>query len=106
MKRERFGGILGKVSFVSEFPVTKEGATLLLGNPEVAGQLLKDEPQIEVVADLQEDTSTYSGYRWSSSQGPRLPVTAGTTTNGRVTLEMRSPVSYILPFLRGMSGIY
>jgi HlyD family secretion protein len=106
VKRERFGGILGRVSSVSAFPVTKEGATLLLGNAEVAGQLLKDEPQIEVVADLLEDASTYSGYRWSSSKGPQLPVTAGTTTNGRVTLEMRSPVSYILPFLRGMSGIY
>jgi len=106
VKRERFGGILGKVSSVSAFPVTKEGAALLLGNPEVAAQLLKDEPQIEVVADLMEDASTYSGYRWSSSKGPQLPVTAGTTTNGRVTLEMRTPVSYILPFLRGVSGIY
>jgi len=106
VKRERFGGILGKVTSVSAFPVTKEGATLLLGNPEVAGQLLKDEPQIEVVADLLDDASTFSGYRWSSSKGPPLPVTAGTTTNGRVTLEMRSPVSYILPFLRGVSGIY
>lgn len=106
VKRERFGGILGTVSSVSAFPVTKEGATLILGNPEVAGQLLRDEPQIEVIADLVEDVSTYSGYRWSSSKGPRLPVTAGTTTNVRVTLEMRTPVTYILPFLRETSGIY
>ena len=106
VKRERFGGILGTVTSVSAFPVTKEGATLILGNTEMAGQLLKDEPQIEVVADLLEDASAYSGYRWSSSKGPQLPVTAGTTTNARVTLEMRSPVTYILPFMRGMSGIY
>jgi HlyD family secretion protein len=105
VKRERFGGILGTVSSVSAFPVTKEGAALLLGNPDVAARLLKDEPQIEVVVELEKDTSTYSGYKWSSSGGPRLPITAGTTASGRVTVEMRAPVTYILPFLRATSGI-
>jgi HlyD family secretion protein len=106
VKRERFGGIRGRVLSVSAFPVTKEGAALLLGNSEIAQRLLKDEPQIEVVAELEKDSSTYSGYKWSSSKGPRLPITAATTTSGRVTVEMRSPVTYILPFLRAMSGIY
>ena len=104
VKRERFGGILGVVASVSTFPVTKEGAALLVGNPEVASELLKEEPRIEVVADLEKDPSTPSGYKWSSSRGPRLPVTAGTTTSGRVTIEERSPVSYVLPFLREISG--
>jgi HlyD family secretion protein len=106
VKRERFGGIRGRVLSVSAFPVTKEGAALLLGNSEIAQRLLKDEPQMEVVAELEKDSSTYSGYKWSSSIGPQLPITAGTTTSGRVTVEMRAPITYILPFLRAMSGIY
>ena len=106
VKRERFGGILGKVSAVSVFPVTKEGAALLLGNAEVAERLLKNEPQIEVMAELEKDSSTYSGYKWSSSRGPHLLITAGTTTSGRVTVETRSPLTYILPLLREMSGLY
>jgi HlyD family secretion protein len=106
VKRERFGGIQGKVLSVSVFPVTKEGAALLLGNSEIAQRLLGDEPQIEVVAELGKDPSTYSGYQWSSSKGPPLSITAGTTTSGRVTIEMRAPVTYILPFLRATSGIY
>ncbi len=106
VKRERFGGILGKVSSVSAFPVTREGAALLLGTPEIATRLLRDEPRIEVVAELEADPATFSGYRWSSSKGPDLRVTAGTTTTGRITVEMRSPATYILPFLREISGIY
>ncbi len=106
VKRERFGGIRGVVSSVSTFPITREGAALLLGNREVAARLLQDEPQIEVIAQLEKDASTYSGYKWTSSKGPRLAITAGTTASNRVTVEMRSPVTYILPFLRGMSGVY
>jgi len=106
VKRERFGGILGSVASVSAFPATKEAATLFLGTPEVAAQLLGDEPQIEVVAEMGRDESAVSGFKWSSSKGPPLPITAGTTTTVRVTIEERAPVSYILPFLRSVSGIY
>ena len=106
VKRERFGGILGSVSSVSAFPVTKEAAALFLGTPDVAVRLLRDEPQIEVVAELQRDESAISGFKWSSSKGPPLPITAGTTTTARVMVEERAPVSYILPFLRSVSGIY
>jgi HlyD family secretion protein len=106
VKRERFGAILGAVSTVSAFPVTEEAATLLLGNPEVAQRLLGSQPQIEVVARLERDASTISGFRWSSSKGPPIPITTGTTTTARVIVEQRPPISYILPFLRSVSGIY
>jgi len=106
VKRERFGGILGAVSSVSAFPVTREAAALFLGTPDVANRLLKDEPQIEVVAELETDASNISTFKWSSSKGPPLVISAGTTTTARVTVEERSPASYILPFLRSVSGIY
>ena len=105
VKRERFGGIVGSVSSVSAFPVTKEGAVVMLGNPEVAERMLRNEPQIEVLVNLEKDGSTYSGYRWSSSKGPQIPITAGTTTSARVTVEKRAPITYLLPILRGALGV-
>ncbi len=106
VRRERFGGILGTVKMVSAFPVTKEGAALILGNADLATRLLKDEPRIEVVTELQRDARSESGFKWSSSSGPHIAITAGTTTSGRVTVEERAPATYILPFLRAASGIY
>jgi HlyD family secretion protein len=105
VKRERFGGIVGGVSSVSAFPVTKTGAEVMLGSAEVAERMLRNEPQIEVLVNLEKDGSTYTGYRWSSSKGPQIPITAGTTTSARVTVETRAPVTYLLPILRGALGV-
>jgi HlyD family secretion protein len=68
--------------------------------------LVSQGPVIEVVANLVRNTSTFSGYQWSSSAGPALRMTAGTTMTGRVVVEQRAPITYILPFLRDVSGLY
>jgi HlyD family secretion protein len=106
VERERYGSILGTVTSVSAFPVTKEGASSLVGNSEVAEFLVAQRPAIEVVAQLTQDDSTFSGYQWSSSQGPTLRITSGTTTLGRVVIEQRAPITYLLPLLREISGLY
>ncbi|MDJ0798900.1 MAG: NHLP bacteriocin system secretion protein [Calothrix sp. MO_167.B12] len=108
VRRERFGGIVGTVTQVSAFPMTKEGATTLVGNAELVEDLISEVgPVIEVRAQLQPDSSTPSGYRWSSSQGPaNLQVSSGTTATARVTVEKQAPITLILPLLREWSGIY
>jgi len=105
VKRERFGGIVGTVTAVSAFPVTREGASSLVGNPELVQSLMSRGPQLEVFTELQPDTSTFSGYRWSSSKGPGLQMTPGTTSSVRVTVEERAPITFVFPILRSWSGI-
>jgi HlyD family secretion protein len=106
VKRERFGGIVGSITSVSAFPVTKEGAASVVGNPEVAENLIAQAgPKIEAIAFLELDPSTFSGYQWSASKGPTLKMTPGTTTTARVKVEERSPITFILPILREWSGI-
>ncbi|MEL6462361.1 MAG: NHLP bacteriocin system secretion protein [Cyanobacteria bacterium J06621_15] len=106
VKRTRFGGIVGEVVEVSPFPVTYEGATSVVGNPEVVNTIMgKEGGKIEVVAKLKLDSDTFSGYKWSSSQGPNLEISSGTTVTVRVTVEERSPISFVLPILREWSGV-
>lgn len=108
VKRERFGGIVGRVVSVSPFPVTKQGAASTIGNPELVESLMyqSKEPQIEVWSQLKENSTNFSGYEWSSSKGPPdLAISAGTTTIVQVTVEQRAPIQLVLPFLREWSGI-
>ena len=55
---------------------------------------------------LRRSASTYSGYDWGGGDGPRLKLSAGTSTQVRVLVEQRQPISYLVPILRDLSGIY
>jgi HlyD family secretion protein len=106
VQRERFGGILGKITSVSSLPITRDGATAVIGNSEVATSLISGEGAvIQVDAKLVEDKSNISGYKWSSSKGPESKITPGTTNTVRVTVEERAPLTFVMPLLREFSGL-
>ncbi len=106
VKREEFGGIVGTVGDISAFPITQEGAVRLVGSAEVVKALLSQGPQLEAFAKLQPDPSTFSGWKWSSSQGPPQKITSGTPTTVRVTVEERAPISFVFPILKSWTGVY
>jgi HlyD family secretion protein len=99
--RERYGSLLGVVDKVGAFPVTSQEVTRVVGNPELATALVPREGCILVFCTLERDSSTVSGYGWSSSTGPPSGLTPGTTMVTRVVVEERSPMSFVFPALRG-----
>ncbi len=106
VQRERFGGIVGKVTAVSPLPVTAEGTVALIGNSEVVKNLMGETgAAISITANLEIDPRNPSGYKWSSSKGPESKITPGTTASVRVTIEERAPITFLLPFLREVVGM-
>ena len=63
-------------------------------------------PLIEVVTSLSLDPDSISGYDWGGGLGPNLKISSGTTTIVKVIVEQRRPISYVIPILRDMTGIY
>ncbi|MGF1488291.1 MAG: NHLP bacteriocin system secretion protein [Prochloraceae cyanobacterium] len=107
VNRSRYGGIIGEVSKISKYPITKLGAARIAGNPELVEQLVSSNGSvIEVKAILKRDPETSSGYKWSSSKGPaRLGISSGTTISARVTISEVAPITLVLPILKEWSGI-
>lgn len=104
VERQRYGGITGTVTAVSDLPVTADGVRALVGGAELARDLLANGARLEITATLDRSTATASGYAWSSSQGPATPVTAGVTSDVRIVVEERAPITYVMPFLRELTG--
>ena len=102
---ERDGSIRGSALTVSDYAVTTDAAANQIGDVELARTLLGGENRIEVIATLETNPDTFSGYAWTSGAGPDdITVTAGTTAEVRVTIEERAPIELVLPFLRSMVG--
>jgi len=56
---------------------------------------------------LERDARSRDGYRWTLSGGSGVfPVREGLTVESHAYVEWRSPLSYLLPGLRSLTGGY
>ncbi len=111
VKRERFGGILGNVQTVTPFPVTVQDMSTMIGNQNLAENLAQSlvsgggNAPVQVFAQLQ-TADTNSGYKWSSSTGPNIQLSPGTTVQVRVKVGEIAPIAYVIPIFKSITGIY
>lgn len=105
VKREEFGLMVGRITYVSDYPSTSRGMLRILKNDKLLTSLVGSDSPYEVHADLLVDEHTFSGYRWSSSQGPPLKIQSGTRAAAYITVASRRPVEMVVPLLREYSGL-
>jgi HlyD family secretion protein len=103
-KRDEFGFLMGRVRSVAELPSTPEGMMRTLQNKQMVQTLSNNAAPIEVVVDLERDSSTPSGYRWSSSLGPPIKINNGTLGQADVEVSSLPLLSLIIPPLRQFLG--
>lgn len=104
VKRERYGSILGKITSVSSVPRSTDSIAAIVGNRELAMSFGTGGSMIEVRSLLDEKDDSPSGFAWSSGQGPDISITSGMTISLDTTIEYRKPITFLLPFLRDLSG--
>jgi HlyD family secretion protein len=104
--RERYGSIKGVVRSVSDYPVSLQDATNVVGNRVVAQTLIDGGYLIAVTAELERSEKDPKLYAWTSSRGPtEVDVSAGTTTTARVAVERERPIAFVIPLLKSTAGI-
>jgi HlyD family secretion protein len=105
VKREEFGLMVGRVTYVSDYPATSRGMLRILKNDKLLAALIGTDSPYEVHADLLVDEHTFSGYRWSSSHGPPVKIQSGTRAAAYITVARRRPIEMVIPLLREYSGL-
>ncbi|MEB3305276.1 MAG: HlyD family efflux transporter periplasmic adaptor subunit, partial [Cyanobacteriota bacterium] len=106
-QRGRFGGIEGKVTHVLTLPATEEDISTTIGNPQLAASLVKNGPVMRAEIALLRDPASRDGYRWTLSRGSGVfPVREGLTVSTFAYVEWRTPLSYIVPGVRSLTGGY
>jgi len=106
IKKEEDGFMLGKVTEVSEYPVTSDEMTELFANDQIVSTITKSGAVLEVKADLINDPSTISGFKWSTEKGPAVKIRSGTLCDTLVSYKVERPINLVIPLLKKWSGIY
>ncbi len=98
------GFIIGRVESVSETPVTMERLQRLLHNNALSQSLMSRGATYLVEVSL-ETANTLTGFKWTTRDGPKQPVTTGMLATGRITVDEQRPISLVIPRLRKSLGL-
>jgi len=104
VRREEHGFMLGKVSYVADYPATLQSMMLLLQNDGLVHDLAGDAAPIEVRATML-PANNQSGYQWSSAAGAPVTLSSGTLCRAEIVIERQRPMSLVIPILRKSLGV-
>lgn len=94
--RESYGYLKGKVESISQYPASQQDLEALLGNAQLAANLLEDgRGQLMIVA-MEKDEESVSGLQWSSDKGSEVEVKTGTIASLQVVVKNQKPIELIL----------
>lgn len=102
---QRYGYLKGVVTSVTPYPTTQAAYASLIGSETLAKQIFdSQESKIPILVMV---TPTYQGgkLQWSGSKGPSWPITSGSLAKVKVIYHSKKPISYVIPWLRKVTGI-
>jgi multidrug efflux pump subunit AcrA (membrane-fusion protein) len=94
---QRYGTLRGRVQTVGKAAQTQQQITAFLGDGQLGEDLIRQGRPVPVLVQLDRSTSTKSGYRWSSSQGPPFTIDSMTGASASIRLAEQHPVDWLLP---------
>lgn len=103
---QEFGFIKGKITYVSDFPITQQGMLTSVKNDQLAKGLLAMGPLFEVHVDFENDPNSFSGFSWTSAKGPDVKIKEGTSCMGKITIKEERPVTLVVPAFKKFFDLY
>jgi len=105
VKREEYGFMTGRVTFVADYPATSAALMRNFQNELLVSALSSSGPVTELRVVLDPDESTPSGFRWSSSRGPLITISSGTICNVQIVTHRQKPITLVLPYVKEKLGL-
>ncbi|MBB4807359.1 HlyD family secretion protein [Chryseobacterium defluvii] len=103
---QEYGFIKGKVTYISDFPITQQGMMTSVKNDQLAKGLLASGPLFEVHVEFEKDNQSYSGFKWTSAKGPNIAIKEGTSCSGKITINQEPPATIVVPAFKKFFDLY
>ena len=100
----QYGYLLGTVKSVSKYAATEAQLDERFGESTWVSSLIQSIPSgLLVEIELTEDSSTSTGYKWTSAKGYPFLLEPGTMVSVRVVYETLAPIDLLVPYLRDLA---
>jgi HlyD family secretion protein len=100
VKREDYGFMVGKVTWVAEYPATSQNMLQTLGSRELVQKMAKNGTPVEVRVNLIPDAATFSGFKWSTIKGAPVKIDSGNICNGTIIVSKQKPIDMVIPYIK------
>lgn len=97
---QRAGYVRGTVLKVGRYPATFQQLVNVFKNRDLTEMLKGDEVAVEVEVALLPDPADPARVRWTGRPPPGVEIGAGMICQVAIEVERRSPLSYVLPWIR------
>jgi HlyD family secretion protein len=104
VKREEYGFIRSKVTYVADFPASSAAVMRNFENQTLVESLLGAGPVTEVHLAMASDPNSYNGFLWSSGKGPPIELSSGTICTALIVTREQKPVSLLFPYVKEKLG--
>ncbi len=103
---EEYGFIRGKVSSIAEYPTTDAALTRTFQNSSLSQALSAGGPVNEVRIAMLANSSTPSGFQWSSRMGAPVKITPATLCSVQIVTREQPPIDMVFPYIKEKLGLY
>ncbi len=97
VRSQEHGYLMGKVVAVSPYPATSESLFDQLKSRELVQMLSSGGAVIRADVELEKDSGTVSGFKWSTPKGPPYQMTGATLFSANLVVGEQRPISLVLP---------
>ncbi|WP_316750923.1 HlyD family efflux transporter periplasmic adaptor subunit [Streptomyces herbicida] len=94
---QRYGVLRGHVKSVDRTAQSAQSIAAFLGDSQLGEQFTGKGRPVAVLVRLDRSSSTKSGYRWSSADGPPYRLDSMTLATASIRLADQRPVDWLLP---------
>jgi NHLM bacteriocin system secretion protein len=102
---EEYGYMLGVVESVNQGPANPDAMNRVLRNQTLITQFTAAGSVYEVKVRLLLDSTTPSGFKWTSRQGPSMTIGSGTLLRVQIPVQEKRPIEFVIPTVRKWFGI-
>ncbi|WP_037671385.1 HlyD family efflux transporter periplasmic adaptor subunit [Streptomyces griseus] len=94
---QQYGVLRGHVKSVDRAAQSAQQISAFLGDSQLGEQFTKKGRPVAVLVRLDTSSTTKSGYKWSSADGPPYTLTSMTMATASIRLADERPVDWLLP---------